>query len=203
MNTENQNIEFKESWGRGWQKICDGFMAAGLPKPSIESKQGGVLVTFQRNNVNLNATGVEGQESTQKEGAFEIMPNKGNEEEKTTQETQQKNTLESTLESGLKSVQESEEKTTQKTQQKSTLKSGLKSSLESGLKSSLKSGLKSEQSIIEAIIANPNVTIPILQEMTGLSRNGIKKALNRLKVQGIIRRVGPDKGGHWELLQQS
>ena len=159
MNTENQNIEFKESWGRGWQKICDGFMAAGLPKPSIESKQGGVLVTFQRNNVNLNATVVEGQETTQKEGAFDIMPNKGNEEEKTTQK--------------------------------------------SSLKSSLESGLKSEHSIIEAIIANPNVTIPILQEMTGLSRNGIKKALNRLKVQGIIRRVGPDKGGHWELLQQS
>ena len=151
MNTENQNIEFKESWGRGWQKICDGFMAAGFPKPSIESKQGGVLVTFQRNNVNLNTTVVEDQESIQKEGAFDIMPNKGNEEEKTT----------------------------------------------------LKSGLKSEHSIIEAIIANPNVTIPILQEMTGLSRNGIKKALNRLKAQGIIRRVGPDKGGHWELLQQS
>jgi len=158
MNTENQNIEFKESWGRGWQKICDGFMAAGLPKPSIESKQGGVLVTFQRNNVNLNATVVAGQESTQKVGALGIMPNKGNEEEKTTQK--------------------------------------------SSLKSSLKSGLKSEQSIIEAIIANPNVTIPILQEMTGLSRNGIKKALNRLKVQGVIRRVGPDKGGHWEILKE-
>ena len=81
MNTENQNIEFIESWGRGWQKICDGFMAAGLPKPSIESKQGGVLVTFQRNNVNLNTTVVEGQESTQKETVLDIMPNKGNEED--------------------------------------------------------------------------------------------------------------------------
>ncbi|MBR1878283.1 MAG: putative DNA binding domain-containing protein [Paludibacteraceae bacterium] len=47
---------FIESWGRGWQKICDGFQAAGLPKPTIESKQGGVLVTFQRNNVNLKMT---------------------------------------------------------------------------------------------------------------------------------------------------
>lgn len=45
---------FIESWGRGWQKICDGFQAAGLPKPTIESTQGGVLVTFQRNNVNLS-----------------------------------------------------------------------------------------------------------------------------------------------------
>lgn len=45
---------FIESWGRGWKKICDGFVSAGLPKPTIESKQGGVLVTFQRNNVNLS-----------------------------------------------------------------------------------------------------------------------------------------------------
>ena len=53
---------FIESWGRGWQKICDGFKAAGLPTPTIESKQGGVLVTFQRNNVNLakpNSTGTQ------------------------------------------------------------------------------------------------------------------------------------------------
>lgn len=47
---------FIESWGRGWKKICDGFVAAGLPKPTIESKQSGVLVTFQRNNVNLKMT---------------------------------------------------------------------------------------------------------------------------------------------------
>lgn len=45
---------FIESWGRGWQKICDGFTAVGLAKPTIESVQGGVLVTFQRNNVNLS-----------------------------------------------------------------------------------------------------------------------------------------------------
>ena len=62
---------FIESWGRGWQKICNGFQEAGLPKPTIESKQGGVLVTFQRNNVNLKMTdgtqiGSETTESTEK-----------------------------------------------------------------------------------------------------------------------------------------
>ena len=160
MNTENQNIEFKESWRRGWQKICDGFMAAGLPKPSIESKQGGVLVTFQRNNVNLNATVVEGQETTQKEGAFDIMPNKGNEEEKTTQETQQKNTLESTLKGTLKRI-------------------------------------------VELIEDNPNITIDNVAELLQMNRRGIVKHFKNLQAQGIIRRVGPDKGGHWELLQQS
>ena len=66
MNTMIHNKYYKagfiESWGRGWQKICDGFTAAGLPKPTIESAQGGVLVTFQRNNVNIvkpNSTGAQ------------------------------------------------------------------------------------------------------------------------------------------------
>jgi len=64
---------FIESWGRGWQKICDGFMAAGLPKPTIESMQGGVMVTFQRNNVNLNTKGLEG---VQNEDILDIVSNK-------------------------------------------------------------------------------------------------------------------------------
>ncbi len=43
-------------------------------------------------------------------------------------------------------------------------------------------------------------TIPQLQECLGMSRNGVKKALERLKTSGVIRRVGPDKGGHWEII---
>ena len=42
---------FIESWGRGYKKIRDGFESAGLPMPKIESVDGGVRVTFQRNNV--------------------------------------------------------------------------------------------------------------------------------------------------------
>ena len=42
---------FIESWGRGYKKILDGFESAGLPMPKIEDVEGGVKVTFQRNNV--------------------------------------------------------------------------------------------------------------------------------------------------------
>ena len=193
MNTENQNIEFKESWGRGWQKICDGFMAAGLPKPSIESKQGGVLVTFQRNNVNLNTTVVEVQESTQKEGALDITPNKGIEEEKTTQKTQQKSVQESVQESSLKSGLKSSLESVEKTQQKSTLKNTLKSTPKSTLKGTLKR-------IVELIGDNPNITIDNVAELLQMNRRGIVKHFKNLQTQGIIRRVGLDKGGHWEII---
>ena len=43
---------FIESWGRGYKKIREGFEKAGLPMPKIEDVEGGVRVTFQRNNVN-------------------------------------------------------------------------------------------------------------------------------------------------------
>lgn len=43
---------FIESWGRGYKKIREGFEGAGLPMPKIEDVEGGVRVTFQRNNVN-------------------------------------------------------------------------------------------------------------------------------------------------------
>lgn len=51
---------FIESWGRGYKKICDGFENAGLPVPSVEVAEGGVRVTFQRNNPNSS------QKSSQK-----------------------------------------------------------------------------------------------------------------------------------------
>ena len=34
-----------------------------------------------------------------------------------------------------------------------------------------------------------------------LSEKTIEKHLKKLKEQGIIRRVGPDKGGHWEIIE--
>lgn len=69
--------------------------------------------------------------------------------------------------------------------------------------SGLKSGLNETDSKLMGFIqSNPSVTIQELQEMLNLSRNGVRKALGRLKATGWFRRVGPDKGGHWEVLER-
>jgi len=76
------------------------------------------------------------------------------------------------------------------------------SGLKSGLKSSLKSGLNATDiETMSAIAEKPSITIPELQTRLSLSRNGVKKSLNRLKAGGRLRRVGPDKGGHWEIVE--
>jgi len=37
-------------------------------------------------------------------------------------------------------------------------------------------------------------------EEIGISEDGIKFNLSKLKKENKIRRVGPDKGGHWEII---
>ena len=69
-------------------------------------------------------------------------------------------------------------------------------------KSSLKSSLKSSQKILELISASPNITISEIADRLGMTKRGVDKNIKRLKEQGIIRRVGPDKGGHWEVVEQ-
>lgn len=71
----------------------------------------------------------------------------------------------------------------------------------SGLNSGLKSGLKNEKAILSLVRGNSKVTIAEMVESTGLSRNGVKKIIARLKASGCLCRVGPDKGGHWEVLR--
>jgi ATP-dependent DNA helicase RecG len=38
-----------------------------------------------------------------------------------------------------------------------------------------------------------------LQQKTGLSRRGAEWQIQKLKNDNKIKRIGPDKGGHWEI----
>lgn len=54
--------------------------------------------------------------------------------------------------------------------------------------------------IVGEIRNNPNVTIPQLQVKLNLSRAGVTKNLKLLTTNGIIRRIGADKNGFWEVI---
>ena len=55
--------------------------------------------------------------------------------------------------------------------------------------------------IIEAITANSRITYDGLSAAIGMSRRTISREVKALLQQGTIRRVGPDKGGHWEVVK--
>lgn len=128
---------FIDAWGRGYKKIFEGFESAGLPMPTIEEVDGGVRVTFQRNNQGI--------------------------------------------------LQEDTHESTQKTTGKND-------------NGSQKSSQKSSQIILELITKNPQITLSELADKLNMTRRGIDKNIKKLKEQGIIRRIGPDKGGYWEII---
>ncbi len=51
MQNESQNIEYKESWGRGFKKIAEEFERASFPLPTIEENGGGVMAIIQRKTI--------------------------------------------------------------------------------------------------------------------------------------------------------
>ena len=62
-------------------------------------------------------------------------------------------------------------------------------------------GEKSREKIINIIRNNPTVTQLELSNMLRISPKAIEKHIKNLREDGIIRRVGPDKGGHWEVCE--
>ena len=66
-----------------------------------------------------------------------------------------------------------------------------------------KSREKSREKIVELIKVHPEITQSELAEKIHLSVKGIEKQIRSLRELGIIRRVGPDKGGHWEIIEQN
>lgn len=54
--------------------------------------------------------------------------------------------------------------------------------------------------IIELLGENPRHSARTLAESIGISTKGIEKQLAKLKTQGLIKRIGPAKGGTWEIM---
>ena len=63
-----------------------------------------------------------------------------------------------------------------------------------------KSREKSREKIINIIRKNPSVTQFELSTILQISTKAIEKQIKNLKEDGIIHRVGPDNGGHWEIV---
>lgn len=76
----------------------------------------------------------------------------------------------------------SKPKTTQKTTQKSTQKNA--------------------QKILSLLRQNPTITRTQIAVAARLTPDSVKWNLDKLKASGIIRRVGPDRGGHWEIIEE-
>ena len=59
---------------------------------------------------------------------------------------------------------------------------------------------KTTKKIMDIMKSMPDVTLAELANATGLSVDGVRWNIRKLKDANLVRRVGPDKGGHWEVV---
>ena len=69
-------------------------------------------------------------------------------------------------------------------------------------KDTQKTLLKKHQRIISLLKANPHITTTELASQLKVSRQTIATNIKKLQEAGLIRRIGPDKGGHWEVIDR-
>ena len=78
---------------------------------------------------------------------------------------------------------------------------GVSKAATGGKKSGKKGGKKTEDRILDLLARNPKLTFAGMVEALGISRSAIQKHVERLKDAQRLRRIGPDKGGHWEVVK--
>lgn len=65
---------------------------------------------------------------------------------------------------------------------------------------SLSKPKKTRDRIIELLRQNPKLSATTLASEIGISTKGIQRQLFKLKAEGILSRIGPDKGGEWQII---
>ena len=63
-----------------------------------------------------------------------------------------------------------------------------------------KSGQKTVERLLEFLKDRPQSTQSDVVAFIGVNRSAIQRHLSNLKTTGRFRRIGPDKGGHWEVV---
>ena len=71
---------------------------------------------------------------------------------------------------------------------------------ENVIDASQKTSQKTSQKIIELIKEDPYISTTKMAEIIGVDRRNIARNIKKLQEQGVVRRVGPDKGGFWEVI---
>ncbi len=65
----------------------------------------------------------------------------------------------------------------------------------------MKIRVKTGVNIIALIKENPLITIPELAAKIGLTVKGVEWNIKKLKEDGKLKRIGPAKGGYWEIVE--
>ena len=76
-----------------------------------------------------------------------------------------------------------------------------KTPVKTGVIGSEKSSEKSSEKILHHLRSEPTLSAKALAEKLGVSSRAVEKQIDLLKKEGSLRRIGPAKGGHWQVLE--
>jgi len=61
---------------------------------------------------------------------------------------------------------------------------------------------ENQRKIINLMKEDPYVSIPKMADKIGISTTAVENNIKKLKMRNIIKRIGPDKGGYWQVLDK-
>lgn len=80
---------------------------------------------------------------------------------------------------------------------------GVEKVVEKGVERVVEKITSNQQRIIGLIHESATISARELAEKVGISQRKVQENLAKLRAKGLLKRVGPDKGGHWEVLKKS
>jgi ATP-dependent DNA helicase RecG len=62
---------------------------------------------------------------------------------------------------------------------------------------------ETREKILRLIFHDPQITTDKLANIIGISQKGVEWQVAQLKKDGLLERIGPTKGGHWKIVEES
>jgi ATP-dependent DNA helicase RecG len=56
-----------------------------------------------------------------------------------------------------------------------------------------------ELNLVEALSRDPRASRAKVARELGISADTVKEYIDKLKKKGVVKRIGPDRGGYWEV----
>ena len=172
-----------EAWGRGIRRIVDICREAGNPTPTwrLEAGGDGLWVRFPFSEAYRAADA-----AARGNAARNTPPDTTQKSAATTQETQ--DATRTTTQEGRDTTQQPAE----------TTQEGGRATRESGGEAD---SMPTRDRIVALLRSDPTLTRAALATHVGITPEGVKYHLDKLRKAGCIRHVGPTKKGRWELLE--
>ncbi len=190
-----------ESWGRGIQRIFDACRQERMPDPHLEVAPGGLWVKFQFSNTYLRALHLIPKETTQEDAQKTVQENILAQLRKNPGIAQKVLADHLGISYGSVRYHIGKLKEYGHIRRVGSERKGLWEVVDGKSEGGLKKQAENRQKeILSLLCRNPEMTQKALAEHVGITYGSARYHIEKLKEYGYIRRVGSERKGLWEVV---